>query len=164
MKFPIKAPRPGRAGMALPVRFAGFSCAAVFAASAMLWYSIDLWMASQVDLQLQQSRLRQARARDQQSLRQVEAANFARDFMAQAQKNKLVAGQWVGRGIDIREARAKRSAAVGFLYQAQSYRGQVFNAEEFDVAATNADAGLFGDVIQDFQVRIKGRSMFRVAQ
>ncbi|WP_170159418.1 hypothetical protein [Pseudacidovorax intermedius] len=115
-------------------------------------------------MEFQQTRLKQASARDQLSIQQVEMAQFAAQFVEAAKEKGLMAGQWVGRGVDIREPKAKRRAAVDILSQAQSFRGQVFSAEEFDIAATDATAGLFGDVTQDFQVVLKGRSMFRVAK
>lgn len=148
----------------LPFRLAGLSCIALFVSTALLWFAIDSWHSAQRDVQNQNIRLKQAQAKDKQSLQRVESADFARSFLAQAGDKKLMAQQWVGRSVDIRESRAKRKATAEFLFQAQSYKGQIFSAEEFDVAATDAAAGLFGDVTQDFQIVLKGRSMFRVSQ
>lgn len=149
---------------ALPMRLAGSACIALFISTGLLWHAVDSWNSARSNLQIQQGRLKQAQTRDRASLQKVEMADYAKNFMEQAREKRLTAGQWVGRGVEIREARAKRKAAVEFLYQAQSYRGQIFSAEEFDVAATDAGAGLFGDVPQDFQVLLKGRAMFRVSQ
>lgn len=120
---------------------------------------------AQATFQQAEHRLARARALDEQSKRQVDFANFAKDFVARSSALGLIPANWAEQAITVNQNPMTRSDTVSLMSQAQTSAVRVFGADEFDLSPISPGDGLFAPTArakEELFVTLRGRAAFRV--